>query len=66
LDYLMGCGLALATGLFLYPQSALRRYRQLAASPEVNHQELQRLEAEAREEARWLGQGFQPVRGLPR
>ena len=66
LDYLMGCGLALAAGLLLSPNSALRRYRQLAASPDLNHQELQRLEAEAREEARWLGQGFQPVRGLPR
>jgi uncharacterized membrane protein YgaE (UPF0421/DUF939 family) len=55
LDYLLGCGLALAIGLLLYPSSALRRYQQLRADPQANPQELARLLPAAREEARWLG-----------
>ena len=61
LDYLMGCGLALLTGLLLFPQSALRRYRKLAQDPQANHQALLQLEPAAREEARWLGQGLEPL-----
>ena len=55
IDYLMGCGLALAVGLLLFPNSALRRYRQLEADPAASAQQLQRLLPAAREEARWLG-----------
>lgn len=55
LDYLLGCGLALAIGLLLYPSSALRRYQQLRADPQASPQELARLLPAAREEARWLG-----------
>lgn len=54
-DYLMGCSLALAVGLLLFPNSALRRYRQLEADPAASREQLQRLLPAAREEARWLG-----------
>jgi len=55
MDYLMGCGLALAVGLLLFPNSALRRYTQLRADPAASREQLQRLLPAAREEARWLG-----------
>lgn len=55
IDYLMGCGLALAIGLLLFPNSSLRRYNQLRADPAATAQQLQRLLPAAREEARWLG-----------
>ena len=55
IDYLMGCGLALAVGLLLFPNSALRRYNQLRAEPAGSSEQLQRLLPAAREEARWLG-----------
>jgi len=55
LDYLLGCALALAIGLLLFPSSALRRYRQLRASADASPQALARLLPAAREEARWLG-----------
>ena len=55
IDYLMGCGLALAVGLLLFPNSALRRYNQLRADPAASSEQLQRLLPAAREEARWLG-----------
>ena len=57
IDYLMGCGLALAVGLLLFPNSALRRFNQLtadASNPSVAG-ELKRLLPAATEEARWLG-----------
>ena len=57
IDYLMGCALALAVGLFLFPNSALRRFNQLslaAGNPTVQPQ-LQALLPAAAEEARWLG-----------
>lgn len=55
-DYLMGCALALGTGLLLWPDSALRRYRRLSADPGADAAELARLWPAASEEARWLGQ----------
>jgi uncharacterized membrane protein YccC len=55
IDYLMGCGLSLAIGLLLFPNSSLRRYNQLKADPAATTQQLQRLLPAAREEARWLG-----------
>ena len=55
IDYLMGCGLAVAVGLLLFPNSALRRYNQLRADPAASSEQLQRLLPAAREEARWLG-----------
>jgi uncharacterized membrane protein YccC len=55
IDYLMGCGLALAVGLLLFPDSALRRYSRLCADPELNAAALARLLPAAQEEARWLG-----------
>ncbi len=54
-DYLMGCGLALAVGLLLFPNSALRRYNQLKVDPAASREQLQRLLPAALEEARWLG-----------
>ncbi|MEB3264606.1 MAG: FUSC family protein [Synechococcus sp.] len=58
LDYLMGCGLALAVGVLLFPNSALRRYALLSNDPEANAAVLARLLPAAREEARWLGLPF--------
>ena len=55
IDYLMGCGLALAIGLLLFPNSALRRYNQLKLDPDASPRELESLLPGAREEARWLG-----------
>ncbi|MCP9914101.1 FUSC family protein [Cyanobium sp. BA20m-14] len=55
IDYLMGCGLALAVGLLLFPNSALRRYNQLRTDPAASSEQLQRLLPAAREEARLLG-----------
>lgn len=57
IDYLMGSALALAVGVFLFPNSALRRFNQLTAgehNPTVAS-ELQVLLPAATEEARWLG-----------
>ena len=57
IDYLMGSALALAVGVFLFPNSALRRFNQLTAGehkPTVAS-ELQVLLQAATEEARWLG-----------
>ena len=55
IDYLMGCALAVAVGLLLFPNSALRRYNQLRADQAASSEQLQRLLPAAREEARWLG-----------
>lgn len=54
-DYLMGCILALAVGLLLFPRSALRRFNRLSAAGVGSRSELLALLPEAREEARWLG-----------
>jgi uncharacterized membrane protein YgaE (UPF0421/DUF939 family) len=57
IDYLMGSALALAVGVFLFPNSALRRFNQLTTgehNPTVAS-ELQVLLPAATEEARWLG-----------
>jgi uncharacterized membrane protein YgaE (UPF0421/DUF939 family) len=57
LDYLMGSALALAVGVLLFPNSALRRFNQLSAgegNPTVDR-ELEVLLPAAQEEARWLG-----------
>lgn len=56
IDYMLGCVLALAIGLLLFPNSALRRYNQLKADPTVRPEQLAPLLAAACEEARWLGQ----------
>ena len=66
IDYLMGCGLALAIGLLLFPSSALRRFKQLCQTPSVSMAELKALLPAAREEARWLGlpEPQLPVAGL--
>lgn len=55
IDYALGCGLALAIGLLLFPNSALRRYHQLKDDPSRSSAELSSLLPAAREEARWLG-----------
>lgn len=55
IDYLMGCALALAVGLLLFPSSALRRFNERLEDPEANGPELAALLPAAREEARWLG-----------
>jgi hypothetical protein len=57
IDYLMGCGLALAVGLLLFPSSALRRFNALSndTTQPDRWAELQALLPAAREEARWLG-----------
>ena len=57
IDYLMGCGLALAVGVLLFPNSALRRFNQLSAdgSNPLVLAELEQLLPAATEEARWLG-----------
>ena len=57
IDYLMGCGLALAVGLLLFPSSALRRFNALSndVSQPDRWTELQALLPAACEEARWLG-----------
>lgn len=59
IDYLLGSGLALLSGVLLFPQSSLRRYRRLLdrGGPESLEQ-LRRLYPSAREEAAWLGQGL--------
>jgi len=59
IDYLLGSGLALLSGVLLFPQSSLRRYRRLLdrGDPESLEQ-LRRLYPAAREEAAWLGQGL--------
>ena len=54
-DYALGCGLALAIGLFVFPNSALRRYQQLQQKPDSSAAELLRIFPAAREEALWLG-----------
>ncbi len=54
-DYALGCGLALAIGLFVFPNSALRRYQQLNQKPDSSAADLLRILPAAREEARWLG-----------
>jgi uncharacterized membrane protein YgaE (UPF0421/DUF939 family) len=57
IDYLMGCGLALAVGLLLFPSSALRRFNALSndTTQPDRWAQLQALLPAAREEARWLG-----------
>jgi uncharacterized membrane protein YgaE (UPF0421/DUF939 family) len=55
LDYLLGSGLALAVGLLLFPNSALRRFNRLEASGAAGNAERLKLLPAAREEARWLG-----------
>ena len=57
IDYLMGCGLALAVGLLLFPSSALRRFNALSndVSQPDRWTELHALLPAASEEARWLG-----------
>ncbi|MFM8673451.1 MAG: FUSC family protein [Vulcanococcus sp.] len=57
IDYLMGCGLALAVGLLLFPSSALRRFNALSSAEEQPNRltQLQALLPAASEEARWLG-----------
>ena len=57
IDYLMGCGLALAVGLLLFPSSALRRFNALSndVSQPDRWTQLQALLPAASEEARWLG-----------
>ena len=55
IDYLMGCCLALAIGVLIFPNSALRRFNQLQDDPNASQQELGALLSAAREEARWLG-----------
>ncbi len=54
-DYALGCVLALAIGLVVFPNSALRRYQQLKQKPDSSAAELLRILPAAREEARWLG-----------
>ncbi|WP_115016551.1 FUSC family protein [Synechococcus sp. UW140] len=57
IDYLLGCALALLSGLLLFPDSALSRYRQLLERSDPSaREELARLYPAAREEASWLGQ----------
>ena len=57
IDYLLGCALALLSGLLLFPNSALSRYRQLLERSDPSAREaLARLYPAAREEASWLGQ----------
>lgn len=59
IDYLLGSGLALLTGLLLFPNSALSRYRQLLEQRDPAAQEsLAKLYPAAREEAAWLGQSL--------
>ncbi len=59
IDYLLGSGLALLSGLLLFPNSALSRYRQLLEQRDPAAQEsLERLYPAAREEAAWLGQSL--------
>ena len=57
IDYLMGCGLALAVGLLLFPKSALRRFNAISndVSQPDRWTQLQALLPAASEEARWLG-----------
>lgn len=55
LDYLLGSGLALAVGLLLFPNSALRRFNRLEVSGAAGNAERLKLLPAAREEARWLG-----------
>ena len=54
-DYALGCGLALAIGLVVFPNSALRRYQQLKQKSDSSAADLLRILPAAREEARWLG-----------
>lgn len=54
-DYALGCVLALAIGLVVFPNSALRRYQQLKQKPNSSAADLLRILPAAREEARWLG-----------
>lgn len=60
IDYLMGCGLALAAGLLFRPTSALSQYRALLRTGEASAEALERLYPAAMEEARWLGQSVRP------
>lgn len=55
--YLLGSSVALLSGLLLFPNSALSRYRALLDNNGPKSKELlQKLYPEAREEAVWLGQ----------
>ena len=60
IDYLMGCGLALAAGLVFRPSSALGQYRALLRTGDATVEALARLYPAAAEEARWLGQSVRP------
>ena len=57
LDYLLGCLLAVAVGVLLFPSSALRRFQALSADDAAPDRLalLQSLLPAAEEEARWLG-----------
>ncbi|NDD45398.1 MAG: FUSC family protein, partial [Synechococcaceae bacterium WB9_4xB_025] len=62
IDYLIGSGLALVSGILLFPHSSLSRYRRLLeVSDNDSHEQLRRLYPAAREEAAWLGQRLPPV-----
>lgn len=57
IDYLLGSSLALISGVLLFPQSSLRRYRRLLDRGDPHSlEQLRRLYPAAREEAAWLGQ----------
>ncbi len=60
IDYLMGCGLALAAGLLFRPTSALSQYRALLRTGGASAEALERLYPAALEEAHWLGQSVGP------
>ena len=60
IDYLMGCGLALAAGLLFRPTSALGQYRALMHTGEASAEALKQLYPAALEEARWLGKSLEP------
>ena len=59
IDYLLGSSLALISGVLLFPQSSLRRYRRVLDRGDPHSlEQLRRLYPAAREEAAWLGQGL--------
>lgn len=66
IDYTMGCGLALAVGLLLFPSSALRRFNQRRDDPSASADDLRALLPAAREEARWLGLPAPELPEVPR
>ncbi|MFM8525641.1 MAG: FUSC family protein [Cyanobacteriota bacterium] len=66
MDYSLGCGLALAVGLFLFPSSALRRFNRRRDDPSTSADDLRALLPAAREEARWLGLPAPELPGVSR